>query len=779
MAKTRATSQFMNQLITGSLILLYLCIGFVPNWGAVDKIAPQWLTLSILNLISLSVILVKPRFFSQKISKIIRTGIAILYISFFCWASLSYFYAINPTEVLVNLARQANTLFMYLNLTLFLYGFKNKMEWLSWAIVMILGFEIYAILTEAYAMGQTPSGVVPGQLKGVTANRNIAAFSLAIKIPFALFLLHTAKKNLIKITLGILLFATLFGLSMISSRASYLAVLLISILYLGYLGYHYFKDRQGRILLSAGNILVPLLLAIALNQTLFSNAKTASALERASTISVSTNDGSVNQRLRYYEDVLTHIIANPIIGTGLGNWKLVSIDYDKEDIKGYVVPYHAHSDFIQLGAELGFIGFFLYLGIFFFAGYAVIRVLLSSRVSNKEKTFVFFLLMALGVYTIDANLNFPSARPQVLAPWAIIMGLISFYYIKTKEPSEAKPIVKTPQIPAYALGLIGIALFVPSLSITNTVYKSLQAQMTILQDFNSNQYNIPLSQIENFVPTVPNITVTTIPMDAIKARYYFHYKKYDDAISHLKESTSQNPYLMYSELLFSQVYLAKGDLKRSIEYAEKAFYNLPNNNLHAAHYIQLLIETGNKEGLSRTFALLTKNNEINNWKNYLVAVTKTFPPGDPLQVERALQATKIFSGNNEFMQLYKAIALGTDRIREGLDYSNEALSYFNQGKHELAVQAFEKAIASDPLEYSYRENVATSYYLINDLENALKQIDVVINELNPLNGKCEYIKALVYLKYGDPIGACPLLQTSKDSGYSQAEGTFQQYCANI
>ena len=37
------------------------------------------------------------------------------------------------------------------------------------------------------------------------------------------------------------------------------------------------------------------------------------------------------------------------------------------------------------------------------------------------------LLMALGVYFIDANLNFPIARPQVLAPWAMIMALISFF----------------------------------------------------------------------------------------------------------------------------------------------------------------------------------------------------------------------------------------------------------------------------------------------------------------------------------------------------------------
>ena len=95
----------------------------------------------------------------------------------------------------------------------------------------------------------------------------------------------------------------------------------------------------------------------------------ADAVSRAATISLSTNDGSVNQRLRYYDDVLEHMRSNPIFGVGLGNWKLKSIDYDSKDIVGYIVPYHAHSDFIQLGAELGIFGFLLYLGIFVLAVY--------------------------------------------------------------------------------------------------------------------------------------------------------------------------------------------------------------------------------------------------------------------------------------------------------------------------------------------------------------------------------------------------------------------------
>ena len=83
----------------------------------------------------------------------------------------------------------------------------------------------------------------------------------------------------------------------------------------------------------------------------------------------------------------------------------------------------------------------------------------------------------------------------------------------------------------------------------------------------------------------------------------------------------------------------------------KKAFNLPNNNLHSSHYLQLLIETGDKVAFSETFNALTKNNNINHWKNYLVGASKLFSPGDPIQMDRSLKATKIFSGNNEFMQL--------------------------------------------------------------------------------------------------------------------------------
>ncbi len=73
-------------------------------------------------------------------------------------------------------------------------------------------------------------GINPGVLKGVTANRNITAFSIAIKIPYVIYLVLRTYKLWIKVIYSLLIFLSLFCLSMIQSRASFVAAVLIGLL---------------------------------------------------------------------------------------------------------------------------------------------------------------------------------------------------------------------------------------------------------------------------------------------------------------------------------------------------------------------------------------------------------------------------------------------------------------------------------------------------------------------------------------------------------------------
>ena len=773
MSKRRPTKSDSLSLMAPLLLILYLCIGFIPNWLAVDKIAPQWLIMSILNLVSLSYFINIRKSILDVLTLNLKSKLTLTYIGFILWALASSAYAINPTEVFVNLARQLNVFLMFFSMAILCYGLKNKMNLLSWVVALILAIEVYAVLNQALEMINTNGVISSGTLKGVTANRNITAFSIAIKIPFVLFLIHRLKKNSIKFILGVLVSSGLIALSMIQSRASFIAIGLTTLAYLGLNFALYLKDKKNwKQILQLGYLFVPLLIAIIVNQTVLSS-KGADAISRAATISLSTNDGSVNQRLRYYEDVLTHLTSNPIFGVGLGNWKLKSIDYDKNDINGYVVPYHAHSDFIQLGAELGIVGFLLYLGVFIWCIYYAYRLIRFSELLPDQKVFIFLLITALGVYSVDANLNFPIARPQVLVVWTLIIALISGFY--QKEQNKTLKLSPNTKLITGFLAL-SLLLTLPSIYINNTVYKSLKGQMFLLQDFNSNNYNVPLNQVDNIVPDMPNITVTTIPINSVKARYYVNAKKYDKALALLDKGTSANPYLYYSEILKSQIFQEQGKLDSAKVYARKAFFGLPNNDLHASRYINLINITRDKNALEEAFELLTYKNKLNNWKNYLIIANSINNPNDPELIERAKKAVEIFPNNNEIKNLYTQIAIGTQKLNESISYSKTGLDYFNKGDHINAAKQFELAIKANPLDYANFENAATSNYLNGNLDKAIEQIDVVINDLNPLNGKCEYIKALIYIKMGDPIGACPLLETSKDSGFSQAEATFDQYC---
>jgi hypothetical protein len=98
------------------------------------------------------------------------------------WAAGSFFYAINQTEQIGKYQSPSNVFLMYGCMLILLSGFKNKIGFSSWTIlVTILSVEIYYVLVEAIDMLNTRGLIASSELKGVTANRNITAFSLAIK----------------------------------------------------------------------------------------------------------------------------------------------------------------------------------------------------------------------------------------------------------------------------------------------------------------------------------------------------------------------------------------------------------------------------------------------------------------------------------------------------------------------------------------------------------------------------------------------------------------------
>ena len=71
-----------DNFVPSLLIIAFLLVGFVPNMEAVDKVAPQWVYLTIFNLISVIYIFFNRHRFEKIILIVLNSGISILYIAF-------------------------------------------------------------------------------------------------------------------------------------------------------------------------------------------------------------------------------------------------------------------------------------------------------------------------------------------------------------------------------------------------------------------------------------------------------------------------------------------------------------------------------------------------------------------------------------------------------------------------------------------------------------------------------------------------------------------------
>ena len=99
---------------------------------------------------------------------------------------------------------------------------------------------------------------------------------------------------------------------------------------------------------------------------LSNNNNSVSIIDRMSTVG-SQKDGSSQERIRYWTQAASTIVKNPLLGIGIGNWKLKGIETEKENINNFIVPYHVHNDFLEMSVETGIIGGVLYFSFILIA----------------------------------------------------------------------------------------------------------------------------------------------------------------------------------------------------------------------------------------------------------------------------------------------------------------------------------------------------------------------------------------------------------------------------
>jgi len=384
------------------LITLFLFAYFIPNFQNIDRIANQWLYLSVISILSLIYIITnKENVISIKRYFIQKSTIA--YTIFIIWGFISIYYSYNKIEALITI-NQYFTVFVTLFFVQILsQSIKNPIKFVLKLLLISVVVEIYLSISPIIDDIQNNNLRIRSMdYIGAAANVNITSFSLLYKASIIIYLFLNTRKVFLKFALSFLLLLTFFIVFILGTRGAILGILAMYIFLL--FSQLLSKEKLIQKIKNFSYLIIPLILAILLNLKYVSKSDN-NVIDRAATISLSTNDGSVNQRLRYYDQALTQFFKVPFFGIGIGNWKIHSIDYDKENINGYIVPYHAHNDFLQIMVELGIIGILSYILFLFFS----FRNLIFKMF--KGELFSIFILSSFTIYIIDSMLNFPIARP--------------------------------------------------------------------------------------------------------------------------------------------------------------------------------------------------------------------------------------------------------------------------------------------------------------------------------------------------------------------------------
>lgn len=609
--------------LTGALslpllfLVLYLLVDFIPPLGAADVMGSQWLYLALLDLLCAGYLFwSKNTVYTEAANAVSRTVLTVLYLSLFVVSGVSILVALNKIEAFVCYARFAVTLVMFFNLAVLLYGRPNPVHFLSQALVLVLFLQSASVLAQFFkGYGETDLNQLILGLKGNAGNKNILAASLVIKLPFVFYGIYQFR-SWRKLFCVLTVTLACFAVAILNARAAYISLALVTLLYLIFIVREKVLSRPALLWQKFVPVPAAVILAFFVSALVLKNA---AGLQDKETYfgnlgerltMMGTSRGNASHRGPLWKSAVDYIKHHPFTGAGYGNWKLVSIPYERSFSKDFEITYHVHNDFLEAATELGLPGALLLIGLFVCAGFYGLKTLRSKN--HDLAVVAAFSLMALGAYFVDAFFNFPAERPVMQFFLTLILALLATGYLQARQKnSVGKPLSKK----WFLVG--SLVLLLPALWLCYTTYRSMKLQYVINAE---TQLPRPQKGFEevNQLPSIPNLNVYGLPVDGIKAHYLYAEKKYDQALELLSKSRTANPYLPYDDLIRARIFSETNRLDSALFYALQGMEKRPKSAALFQTLDSISFQLKDTALLNQSFKnFIRHRNEAWAWNEYL------------------------------------------------------------------------------------------------------------------------------------------------------------------
>nr|WP_314472651.1 O-antigen ligase family protein [uncultured Capnocytophaga sp.] len=800
--------QPQNTSIKWLATFLLIAYGYVtvitPNWMAFDSNATKFYTFAILNLVVVALVFFIKEFRerTQVLFGFFTNKIGIAYSLIMVMALLSFSKAINTEEAILHFFKIFTAFSAAWMVSALVIYYKEGIVVLALAMTILLCYDFLVAMDGI-------KGVIKGTatdlaIKGSYSNKNILASAIFIKIPFAVWLFYFRRENYLRLIGAVGLTLGTLAVFFMSTRTFYLATILTVVIFVIYGAIDFFilkrRETGVKVLIHVGLVVIAFGIFSFVQNYLYPQEVRQSTSFGARLAEVANQENqSNNLRKTAWVITATDMIPNdPLLGVGIGNWKVRFLQYENSYSPHYIYMYKNHNDFLELTAEVGIFGGLAFVAIFLLAAFYFIKGTYKNKNSEQEQWF-FLPLFGVFAYSFDAFFNFPQDRPEIQALFGIYVGiavgLAVLYFGKNS---------KERKLPTLAIGFIGaiaVVAMVLGVIVERMYFDSSKIQRMVKEEQQGvRSPKSPADYLIRNYPRIPNLTAVAEPVDVEKARYLIDEKKFDEARKILS-SIHYHPYDARPEYFMAVSYFMEPEKKLDsiYKYAHKARMIKPNfygslnletfalNNLgKEQESIKLLkqflsLEKDSiqkeepkwKKRLKSIFhvdvdrdARLANRGEVQAWNSlaYLLEKNNQIP-----EARAVLDTAFVYLPTNQEIINNRNKIISRMQVEQFAPLYSEAMQLYLQQRYAEAIPVFTKFLEKVPAHIDGLKYRAISYYntqqyqrAINDIAQ-MEQLGIAIDPvLNNYRASCYYM-------LGDRNNAKVFFQKAATEGNADAQ----------
>ncbi len=398
------------------------------------------------------------------------------------------------------------------------------------------GFEIF---NSGWSLGASDA------IKATYAHKNIFAEIMFLTLPFTFYAFIITRKK----WHALVVVVTLIMISLTLSRAVFSGILVAAIITGGVYAFANLTFYNRRYFVLA--VVSLALLTAGFTYWLVAHTGTGHKI-----IVYYNHRDTVRERLDLWYATAQLIKANPVFGTGLGSWKILSMQFSMLGLRDYVTFFQQpHNDFLWIVSEQGFISFaFLALAWLY-----IIKLLLESINTKPTDIFNYCLLFALVGYFVYANFGFPRERGEHGIFLAFIVAII------LNGKNAIPTIVLRRSMVFLSTVMLVVAAWWAGNKIMSQVY--IRQALECREENDLQQEAVYLQKIN---ATYCTLDGTATPVAWYRGMVLYAQHKNVEALTEFKEAVKENPYHAYSLANVGTCLSAIGDNNEAEHYFRKA-----------------------------------------------------------------------------------------------------------------------------------------------------------------------------------------------------------------